>query len=409
MTMSPVANALLLAEDESLVSVDRAVLRRLGVTRVRFLSRGQDALRVLKSLGQEFPPLDMIICHERLADMTGFAFLQSLRQDSALRDLPMVLLAGNRESALARNALAFGGCALLARPYTQNAALAALRHAQSSKGVTASLPPVQTVSAETVTRRVSAEAAQPASSVSGFVENILPVPVPVEKKTHGPGSEATLELAAERGSHDGSRAELFFRHGLKAMRDEDLAGAEKALKRAFALDPLHAEACLALSKVNKNLGLEKESQVWLCRSGVACLRRHEPGRAHDIFSRLPRVKDGANPLLPEATRLLQEGEAKAAAFAFLEAQTLEPERPLHSLIGRASLFTDAPEEAMRSLCRALAREGYESTARSLQHRLFSDMPLREAARSSQFWDRFPVLRDIVSVASFTFSAWKQAA
>ena len=407
MTMTPIANALLLAEDESLVSVDRAVLRRLGVTRVRFLSRGRDALHVLKSLGQEFPPLDMIICHERLADMTGFAFLQSLRQDSALRDLPMLLLAGNRESALARNALAFGGCALLARPYTQDEALAALRQAQSSKGVAASLPLVQTVPVETATRRVPAKVAQQVFSVPEFVENGLPVPV--EKKTHSPGFDTTFELAAERSSQDGSRAELFFRHGLKAMREEDLAGAEKALKRAFALDPCHAEACLALSKVNKNMGLEKESQTWLCRSGVACLRRHEPGRAHDIFSRLPRVKDGANPLLPEATRLLQEGEAKAAAFAFLEAQTLEPERPLHSLIGRASLFTDAPEEAMRSLCRALAREGYESTARNLQHRLFSDMPLKKEAQSSPFWDRFPVLRDIVSVASFTFSAWKQAA
>lgn len=408
MTMPPIANALLLAEDESLVSVDRAVLRRLGVTRVRFLSCGQYALHVLKSLGQEFPPLDMIICHERLADMTGFAFLQSLRQDSALRDLPMVLLAGNRESTLARNALAFGGCALLARPYTQDGALAALRQALSSRG---SLPALAALAApaETATQSTPAEAAQAAFSAQDAVASALPIPAATGKKIHSPGSDTTLDLAAERSSQADSRAELFFRHGLKAMREEDLTGAEKALKRAFALDPLHAEACLALSKVNKNLGLEKESQAWLCRSGVACLRRHEPGRAHDIFSRLPRVKDGVNPLLPEATRLLQEGEAKAAAFAFLEAQTLEPERPLHSLIGRASLFTDAPEEAMRSLCRALAREGYESTARNLQHRLFSDMPLKKEAQSSPFWDRFPVLRDIVSVASFTFSAWKQAA
>lgn len=396
MTMPPVANVLLLAEDESLVSVDRAVLRRLGVARVRFLSRGQDALRVLKSMGREFPPLDMVICHERLADMTGFAFLQSLRQDSALRDLPLVLLAGNRESALARNALAFGGCALLARPYTQDEALAALGQARSRESVVISGSSTQAVPAKTEVQRIPVEAA-------------ISVPSFVEKTTGRSNSGKLLELGAERGPQAGSRAELFFRHGIKAMRDEDLAVAEKALKRAFELDPLHAEACLALSKVNKNLGLEKESQGWLCRAGVACLRRHEPGRAHDIFSRLPRVKDSSNPLLSEATRLLQEGEAKAAAFAFLEAQALEPERPLHSLIGRASLFTPAPEEAMRSLCRALARAGYESTARSLQHRLFPDMPLRKETQPSVFWDRFPMLRDIVSVASFTFSAWKQAA
>jgi hypothetical protein len=38
------------------------------------------------------------------------------------------------------------------------------------------------------------------------------------------------------------------------------------------------------------------------------------------------------------------------------------------------------------------------------------MPREEGKAASGFWDRFPpVVRDIVSVAGFTFNAWKHAA
>ena len=407
--MPPIANVLLLAEDESRVSLDRAVLRRLGIARVRFLSRGQDALRVLKSLRQEFPPLDMVICHERLADMTGFAFLQSLRQDAALRDLPLVLLAGNRESAVARSVLGFGGCSLLARPYTQDEALAALSQAQARKGIVCATA-LAPAAPSALLKKVLPLSASVAGHNTGQPVLEAPAPVlPLEGASNAAVAPKDFEPAARPAPYSGSGVEMLFRKGFAAMRAGDTAIADQTLRRVFDLDPFHAEACIALSKIHNGLGLEKESQIWLCRAGVACLRRHEPGRAHDIFSRLPRVKDGSNPLVPEATRLLQEGESRAAAFAFLEAQSLEPERPLHTLIGRACLFTEAPEKAMRSLCKALAHEGYESTARSLQNRLFSDVPAREQVLPSQFWDRFPLLRDIVSVASFTFSAWRQAA
>lgn len=366
-----IEHVLLLAEHEALVAVDRAALRRLGAGRVRLLSQGQEALRVLKGARAEFPPVSMLVCHERLADMTGLAFLQALRQDPALASLPLVLLTGHKESDLARKARAFGGCALLARPYTQDDAETALREAIGKVGLIHHMP------------EACVKAVAPVPSVS---------PVPLEPAAAQP-----------------SGAEGFFRHGLKAMRDGEMAEAQNALLQAYTLDPMHAEACLALSRRSKGLDREQESQAWLCRAGVACLRRQDPERAHDIFSRLPRVKGGANPLVPETARLLHEGENQAAAFAVLEAQALEPEQPLHTIISKVAAAADAPDTAMRSLCNALAGSGYASAARELQNRMFLSVLDREERAASGFLNRFPVLRDIASIASFTFKAWKHAA
>ncbi len=406
-------HVLLLAEHESLVAVDRAALRRLGAGRVRLLSQGQEALRLLRDARAEFPPVGMLVCHERLADMSGLAFLQALRQDPALASLPLVLLTGHKESEIARKARAFGGCALLARPYTQDDAAAALQEATGKVGLIRVAPELSTeafveASVQVPAQVFRAAAVPEAPAASGTVADTRVV-------ASAPQASVPLRAPARAGipagdGSLGSGAEAFFRRGLEIMRQgEDAPGARKALLRAYEMDPLHAEACLALSKNSKALGLEQESRTWLCRAGVACLRRHEPLRAHDIFSKLPRARGEGNPLLPEAITLLREGESRAAAFALLEAHALEPEQPLHALVSRATLFTDAPEEAMRSLCKALAGAGYNSTARGLQNRLLSSPLPREDSEAAGFWDRFPVLRDIVSVASFTFSAWKHAA
>ena len=389
MTHTPLTTAILLAEDESCLALDRKVLRRLGVSQSRFFSSGRKALDCLQlaanaiSAGILNGPditsgsVDILICNERLSDMTGMRFLSHVRSLPGMERIPILFLVSNAESPVALAAKATQSCSLLARPYTQDQAATALR--------TATLPEAR-----------HAPLALPPSFTDRFgpkrelqEKNVPILKRPPARPSGLPGKTALYE-------------------GLAALQRGDFATAESLLHGSYQADPDHVETSLALSKLYNVLYKEKEEMVWLCRAGVLCFKRGDKVRAGNIFSRLPRGRTGQAPLLAEAGLALQEGEAKAAALAFLEAHRLDPSQPLHTLIGRTCMFTPAPEEHMCDLVRALSRAGHDATASKLQWRLLPPAKEEEENHSGVL-DRFPLLQDIVSVATHTFKTWRRAA
>ncbi len=398
MTSHSFTNALLLAEDESLLALDRQILRRMGVPRPVFFSSGRKALDHLAaaaSLGRAVGDgmsaarhaADMLICHERLADMSGLQFLAYVRGTPGLSGIPALLLVGNRDSAIARAALACNSCAVLCRPYTENQAASALAAAVMPDALHAplALPPSFAATFRQERRKM------------GDLPPLSPLPL---SRTNG--AKPAPEPAAES-------AEALFRAGFAASQSEDWSRASELLKKSHSLDPLRPETCVALNRVSAAQGREEDARIWLCRAGAAYLRRGDRTRAREVFIRLPRGKSGQTPLLREAASWLESGEVKVAALIFMEAHALDPDTPLHAVIGRACLFTPAPEEHMRHLVQALVDVGHASTAGRLHSRLLREEEQEEPAPASGFLHRFPVLHDILSVAGYTFKAWRTAA
>ena len=377
-------NALFLAEDESALTLDRKVLRSLGVTPTQFFSSGREALLHLKDAaltakGDICPAsFDMIICCERLADMTGLHFLARIRSLATGYDIPVVLLAGNAESRFAVAARSTRSCVVLTRPYSQEQAEEAL--------AIATLPEWR-----------HAPMVLPPDVASGVkVER-----VPQKDKT-------PLLRRDTRSAVPNTPGERALREGVKALQRGEVQTAASLLHGSYSTDPGRIETCLALSRLYTLLKQPKQEQEWLCRAGVLCLKRGEIARAKGLFSRLPHSREGQAPLLAEAGLVLQAGEITAAALSFLEAYRLEPSQPLHTLIGRTCMFTPAPEEHMRELVKALAANGHSEMAAKLQWRLLTP-PKETEEENDSFLAQFPMLYDIFCVAAYTFKTWRHAA
>lgn len=387
MTLLRPQNALFLAEDEAALVLDRKMLRRFGFGQGLFYASGGKALELLRAeavqaaVAANGPPasaaVDILICNERLADMTGLQFLAHVRNLAGIGDIPALLLVSNEQSAAALAARATNSCAVLARPYSPEQAEEALRAASlpDARHVPMVLPP------SFINRFRAPETARDESR-------------PLIRRAKKPVPQDPGEVA--------------LREGLAALQRGDVVAADRLLHGSYKADSGRVETCVALSRLYAFLQNEKEEFTWLCRGVGLCLKRGEKTRAAGMLARLPRGKTGQTPLLAEAGDLLQTGEIKAAALMFLEAHRLDPTQPLHGLIGRTCMFTPAPEDHMRRLVKALAGSGHDATASRLERRLLQP-PKEEEAEEESFLARFPVLYDIVCVAAHTYKAWRSAA
>lgn len=358
-----VGSVFLLGAGEGSGSVDRTVLRSIGVSHIRKLTSGRDALALLADPSfADFP--EALVLEERLADMNGIEFLCQLRLVPHLAGLPVVFLASG-VSPLVRAAASSKSCALLHRPYTGDDAARALAAAMRPESLRAPLP---------------------------LPEMLIPRAGRPEK------APVSVERAVERD---------LFQVGLAAFRAGDTEHACALLARCHAFDPSHAEACLTLARIHAGEGRREEAGAWLARAGTAMLRRGDFSRASEIFSRLPRG-DFGNPMFDESVNALRQSEYRVAAQLFMEMHRRNPATPMHVTVGRACMFTGAPQDALRGICEALGAMGHGSTAKRLAFRLSAREESSTPAPSEGFLDRFPRLYDIVNVASHTFSTWRKA-
>lgn len=390
MLPTPITTAYLLAEDDSALALDRKMLRRLGVTNMVFFASGRKALDQLHAVSSMAaaangpagsPRADILVVAERLGDMTGLQFLSHVRSGGPNARIPALFLVSNAGSNAALAARSSCSCAVLARPYSPEQAQEALRLAATPE-------------------HCAAPMVLPPSFINSFTprqERSADTPL-LRRDARTRGAEAPTTTPGETA----------LREGIKALQRGDSVAADRLLHGSYDADPARVETCLALSKLYAFLHKESMELMWLCRAGVLCLKRGDKIRARDLFGRLPRGKAGQTPLLAEAGLVLQAGEAKAAALAFMEAHRLDPTQQLHALIGRTCMFTPAPEEHMRELVRALNNAGHSATASKLHWRLLQP-PREEEAEERSFLENFPLLHDIVSVATHTFRTWRHAA
>ncbi len=381
--------ALLLAEDEALVSLDKTLLRQAGIPRLRLASSGRAALAALKnSAGEQqkgFAASGLIIWHG-LADMSLAAFVKAFREECPHLNPPLLIL-GAPDQTLAE-AVA-GPLAFLPRPYTQIQLGRVLRDLRRGTAALAGQGPA-------CLPGLSFGKSIALPRTDKHVRERLP-----DQQTVGAGQAAEQENPADK----------HLKQGLNFLRNLRLKEAQAELETALILDPQRLETLLALARLHQQRQEEPSAAGCLLRAVKAYLERGETEKAGLVFARVPRRYVTENPFVPVAEKLLLAGQYKEAISAFLEARKADPQSELHSLMGRACQFTKAPEESLRQLCIALARAGQAESAGHIWRRMVpASQPRQDGPPNVPTWmTRFPRLNEIMQVASYTLQAWRSAA
>ncbi|WMW66977.1 response regulator [Nitratidesulfovibrio liaohensis] len=390
-------SALILAPREELSAVDRRALRQTGIRNVAVLTSGTEAARKLarqrRALAGErdtaqpasdaVPPVDVVLCHEQLADMSAPDLLRLLRSYPRLLDLPVLVVssAATREAVL--SSVGAGCSGFLGRPYTVDTLDGQLLRARRAL--------------ETHTARTMDEGTRMLSDEE---------------------FDQALERFANAAIEAADEAEAHFLEGTAHLLREQWDAAITAFNRTLRYNALHAEACPGLADAWRGKGDLDKSRAFRSRAGEIYARARQWRRAQNIFAELlaDSPPDTPNPLLAEAARLLRDGRIDDAAAALLAGRELTPGAPLHEHVARACQFTSAPERTAAAVCRALSSADPE-LGTQLHRRMLGrfgtalriDVDGHE--EPAGLLDRLlggTVLHDVVTVARHTLKMWRQA-
>ena len=373
------ARVLFLSRSEGSVRTDMKTLRSLGVANCAHESLSAKAVTVLREeltrrreeLGPEAAPanpVDLVICDERLADGPASALLYELSKIPELNAQPVLVIASSSDSA---SALRAAGVYVLQRPYTPEELRRMMQKAMSP-----------------LRRRLSEAAFAKAAEHKRL--SIGPK-APATPKAPAPGPATTSDL---------------YQKGLDAMKAGQVRRAEQAFVQVLERQEDHVGAALGLARICRARDDVKAMRGWLVRAAAASMRLGDRQRAAAIAAILPESMR-ANIFAHEAATHIEQGEYRPAALSFLDAGKERPEIPMHRQIARICLLTPKPEESMNRLCGAFDGLGHKTTAAFLRRRLLDYDPY--AARGRPSWlDKYPLLKEAVSVAAYTAWAWKQA-
>ena len=367
------ARLLFLCKNESAVRMDTKSLRSLGITKIYYTANISGALKHLSrkanSVGTQMTlpaPADVIVCDEQLADAPASVFLYALTGHSDLNRMPVLVMASEAKSArLYRSA----GVCVLERPYTPDQLGIALK-----KAISLAWP---------LDAALFEEAGK-----NGLCLRARERPV----KATAAKPVTTTDL---------------YKQGMELLKRHECEAAREMFQKVLARQEDHLEACLALARTYQGENNTEGVRHSLVRAAAVCLRNKDTNRASLIASMLPAGMR-ENIFAQEALVRMLSGEYRAAALSFLEAGKHKPDQPLHAMIARACLLTTRPEAYMSQICEALEGLGYKPTASELRRRLLEYPELRGTAARSSWLDRYPRLKEVVSVASYAAWAWKQA-
>ena len=360
--------------------MDVKTLRALGVNGFMHLAEASSALDYLgiererldavKAANGKIPAancVDLVICDEQLGDAPASHFLYNLARSPALSSQPVLVLTASSESSAGLRA---AGVYVLQRPYTPADLKRMMQKAMS----------------------------------------------PLRRRLHGPAFEqasyrARLTIkprestAAKRPPPPMTTTD-WYQKGLACLKQGDMRAAEYAFSQVLERRDDHVGACLGMARVFRAGEDGKNMRRYLLRAAAASLREGDKLRAAAIKDMLPQ--DMRNNIFAlEAADHMEEGSYRLAALSFLDAGKERPEVPLHRHIARACFMMPKPEECMRELCAALDGMGRKTMARALRWRLLSYQPFSLDPNAS-WLDKYPRIKEVVSVAAYTAMAWKQA-
>ncbi len=90
----------------------RGVLKQMGIFDVAEASNGQAALKHLQSAS-----VDIVICDWNMPGITGLEVLSSIRQQSHLKGLPVLLVTAEQSEAQVKEAIQAGVTSYVTKPF----------------------------------------------------------------------------------------------------------------------------------------------------------------------------------------------------------------------------------------------------------------------------------------------------
>ena len=144
---------ILFVDDDEMVreSLRRLLEDRRDDWRMNFVSSGQDALDLIKAF-----EYDVIVTDYMMPEMNGIELLEAIRRDPSSSSIPVVMLTGNAEGTLKRDALDAGATDLLGKPVDRDELVARLNSAIRLKTYQDSIEKQNAVLEECVKNRTAA-------------------------------------------------------------------------------------------------------------------------------------------------------------------------------------------------------------------------------------------------------------
>jgi len=113
---------LVVEDTESMRRIIKSVLKGFGYKDIQEAADGKEGLARLRT-GE----YGLVIADWNMPEMTGIDMLRAIRQDSALSELPVVIVTARGDEKHIQEALDAGGSGYIVKPFTQEALADRLR------------------------------------------------------------------------------------------------------------------------------------------------------------------------------------------------------------------------------------------------------------------------------------------
>ncbi len=305
---------LLLAEGDAAGNLDKRALRETGTGRVESMTSGVAAARLLAGLKPDasgfFP--DVVVCTQRLADMSGEQFCAILRLHPLLLDMPVLLILPHDNEVEQLRTLGCGASALLARPYSVQTLK---EHLNSLAAARPSL--------------FELERAARLADTSAFDEALA---------TYG------MLLKPVRAPED------YFRVGMQCLEQGKWNSALNAFQRALRGALIRGKAELGMAAAWKGKGDMQRYRLYLARAAATFVRACQWSRARAVYGRLLQEDPTArSPFLAEALQRMRQGAYEEAAAVLAQGYSVTPRQQLREKLAQACLTAAEPQAALQDM------------------------------------------------------------
>lgn len=346
-------NVVIVSEHEGHSRVDREVAKGLGAEIMAVFTMGREAEAYIGN-----HRVDLVICDKQLADMDGYAFMRTLRDNPATANLPVVMATlENRELAVLE-AIASGCSGYLLRPYS-----------------------IGTFERQAATARKIRRLPEAVTSWAAQLK---------AQREESETSEASQEHKRN--------ARWYFQEGSRLLLNEKWDEAIETFEQAIKLNIAYAEAFEGMAQAYRSLRNKPRYLENLTRAA-----KHYAWRDRYVEVRMLHgeiLREGghmANPFVAVAKTLWREQDWEAGLLAWRRAAMLTPEDEETWLgLAMAHLQRGNMEQALSTLELALEESPDFEQVRDLLAHLTQERP---ASLLERVLDRWEDLRD--SLRQFT--------
>jgi DNA-binding NarL/FixJ family response regulator len=357
-------HALIINGNSAEAALDRKMLFRIGIRSALIVDSVSGTFRSLsKAQSGEIASFDLILCGAQMKDGDAHYLIDKLKSIRTQIGVPVLAVSTSPTKDFVMRTLTLGHSSFLARPYTMDGLVQQVIHA---------------------------------------VRNTYGIAIPASAQPQG-SQDTTALLEPEPDT-----AETLCERGKKLLKNHHWDSAIETFSQAISLNPKHGAAYVGRAKAWKGKRDNEQYIQELNAAGDIYMAQHDYEGAANALKPLYATHEKENPLYITAKSLLQEGDFTNAASAYLHGEKLSPGVHLHQQISRACMFTRAPQQAAKGICKKIYEQGHEEKAKLLYKRIVGAPARRHPSRQIKVnWlDSYPALSEIVSVAKYSYQAYQ---